>query len=240
MITGGLGRRSCIFKLPRNVCLKIDIRKTLNNNQKGKYFSYIAHSYTGSSWFIFQDSRSRIPIKISLDTLKAEVIDFAGFVSFIELFVLKNKTSSFESYYSKGTFASGVLMRPILCGIESASIRRKWMYWNLVQTTVSKAAGGLISANSISLPNRRRSVQKSFPHFFLPSTNNFKSGLNSVSLDLSTTFHFHTFLEKNPMQNMEMIVSFSQAVTQSVWSACSKCSQLQSACFHYRWEECPV
>lgn len=46
-------------------------------------------------------------------TQKVEVIDFAGFVSYIELFVLKNKTSSFGYYYGKGTFASGVLMRPV-------------------------------------------------------------------------------------------------------------------------------
>lgn len=95
-------------------------------------------------------------------------------------------------------FASGALDEAHLqYGIESAPIRRKWMYWNLVQTIISKAAGGLVSANSISLQNRR-SVQKSFSHFFLPSTNNFKSGLSSVSLDLYTTFHFHIFLEKNP------------------------------------------
>lgn len=64
-------------------------------------------------------------------------------------------------------FASGALDEAHLqYGIESAPIRRKWMYWNLVQTIISKAAGGLVSANSISLQNRR-SVQKSFYIFFL-------------------------------------------------------------------------
>lgn len=44
---GWFGKKDLnIFKLPRNVCLKIDIRNALKKNY---FFSYLAHSYTGNS-----------------------------------------------------------------------------------------------------------------------------------------------------------------------------------------------
>lgn len=137
-------------------------------------------------------------------------------------------------------FASGALDKAHLqYGFMLAPIRRKWIYWNLVQTIVSKAAGGLVSANSISLQNGRRSFQKSFSHFFLLSTKIFKSRLNLVSLDLSTTFCFHIFLGKNPTTKY----GDDCFICSTCHSLCLMCAftvqQLQSACLHYRQDKCP-
>lgn len=68
---------------------------------------------------------------------------------------------------------------------------------------------------------------------------NFKSRLNSVSMDLSTTFPFHIFLEKNPTTKYGDDCS----ICSTCHSLCLMCTltvqQLQSACFHYRQDKCP-
>lgn len=109
-----------------------------------------------------------------------------------------------------------------------------------MQTVISRAAGSLVSANSNSLQNRRRSTQKSRLHFFLViHKKNFKHRLNSVSLDLSTTFRFHIFLGKNPTTKY----GDDCFICSTCHSLCLMCTltvqQWQSACFHYRQDECP-